>query len=172
MRSSVMAPVSLSKGPNALTEGSSQLSENGESFNEGLKEFQTEAYTFLDEYFPFEMENLTDFVTAADNPRIKAANGDVEINIQVGMVAGIIVLILITYVISVFVVHSIDQESAMIGALYALGIKRKQLMLPLYHASRGAVFVGGDHGNAFGIFRVWDIHDDGRNLCLLLGSSN
>lgn len=73
--------------------------------------------------------NLTEFVKAADNPRIKASQDDLEINIRVGVAAGLIVLVLIAYVISVFVVHSIDRESAMIGALYALGVSRKQLML-------------------------------------------
>ncbi len=52
-----------------------------------------------------------------------------EINIKVGLVTGIIVLALITFVVSVFVVHSIDMESSMIGALYALGLKQRQLML-------------------------------------------
>ncbi len=70
----------------------------------------------MDSIYPLEMENLTDFVKAEDNPRIKAANRDVEINIKVGLTAGIIVLILITYVISVFIIHSIDQESPVIGA--------------------------------------------------------
>ena len=140
----------LVEGANALTEGSNRLSENGESFNEGLKELQSEASAFMDEYFPFEMKNLTDFITTADNPRIKAANGDVEINIQVGIAAGIMVLILITYVISVFVVHSIDQESAMIGALYALGIKRKPLMLHYTMLPVVLCFLGGIAGTLLG----------------------
>ena len=140
----------LVEGAETLTEGSNQLSKNGGSFSEGLIEFQTEVDTFLEEYFPFEMENLTDFVTAEDNPRIKAANDDVEINIRVGILAGVIVLILITYVISVFVVHSIDQESAMIGALYALGIKRKQLMLHYTMLPMGLCLLGGIAGTLLG----------------------
>ncbi|WP_411335371.1 FtsX-like permease family protein [Ruminococcus gauvreauii] len=82
-----------------------------------------------DEPLPVDIHNLTDFVKASDNPRIKSANRDVEINIKVGLVTGIIVLALITFVVSVFVVHSIDMESSMIGALYALGLKQRQLML-------------------------------------------
>lgn len=73
--------------------------------------------------------NLTDLTTADANPRIKAVNDDVAINQSVGLLAGVIVLVLITYVISVFIVHSIDSESSVIGALYALGVKRGQLIL-------------------------------------------
>ena len=69
---------------------------------------------------PGNIKTLTDFIMAEDNPRIMAANRDVDTNVKVGLMAGAIVLVLITYVISVFVVHSIDQESAMIGALCPL----------------------------------------------------
>lgn len=79
--------------------------------------------------------NLTDLTTADANPRIKAANDDVVINQSVGLLAGVIVLVLITYVISVFIVHSIDSESSVIGALYALGVKQGTAHAPLHHAS-------------------------------------
>lgn len=38
-------------------------------------------------------------------------------------------MMLFAYVISVFVVHGIERKSSVIGALYALGVKRKDLML-------------------------------------------
>ena len=38
-------------------------------------------------------------------------------------------MMLFAYVISVFVVHGIERESSVIGALYALGVKRRDLML-------------------------------------------
>lgn len=103
-----------------------------------------------DGYFPYEMTNLIDFMTASDNPRIKAANDDVAINQSLGIFAGIIVIILITYVISVFVVHSIDRESSIIGALYALGVKRRQLMLHYTMLPVLLCLVGGAIGTAIG----------------------
>lgn len=96
---------------------------------------------------------LIDFARAEDNPRIKAANGDVEINVKVGVMAGVLVMILTSYVISVFTVHSIDQESPMIGALYALGLKRRELML---HYTMLPVFLclaGGICGTLLGYSR-------------------
>lgn len=100
--------------------------------------------------FPVEIQNLTDFLKAADNPRIKAANDDVAISVNIGLMAGAVVLILLTYVISVFVVHSIDRESAMIGALYALGVKRKQLMLHYTMLPVVLCLSGGILGTALG----------------------
>jgi ABC-type lipoprotein release transport system permease subunit len=93
---------------------------------------------------------LTDFVKSSDNPRIKAAIDDVTINRNVGLLAGIILLVLISYVISVFVIHTIEQESAIIGTLYALGLKQKQL---LFHYTMLPVilcFIGGILGTLAG----------------------
>ena len=77
-----------------------------------------------------ESENvpLLSFTTYADNLRIEGAAGDVIMDKKVGLVAGIIVLILFAYVISVFVLHQIEREQSVIGALYALGVKKRQLM--------------------------------------------
>ncbi len=71
---------------------------------------------------------LLSFTTYADNLRIEGAAGDVIMDKRVGLVAGIIVLILFAYVISVFVLHQIEREQSVIGALYALGVKKRQLM--------------------------------------------
>lgn len=119
----------IAKGSKNLAAAADKLAENSDTLRKGTSELQKETTKQLDEYNPVEVENLTSFVKVADNPRIKAANGDVKIKIKVGIMAGVIVLILTTYVISVFVIHAIDQESPMVGALYALGVKRRQLML-------------------------------------------
>lgn len=51
--------------------------------------------------FDMETSNLTQFLKADDNIRIGAAAGDQVINKLAGMVAGVIIMILFTYVISV-----------------------------------------------------------------------
>lgn len=53
----------------------------------GGKRTSGESRESYGQHLPLEMENLTDFVKAEDNPRIKAANRDVEINIKVGLTA-------------------------------------------------------------------------------------
>lgn len=140
----------ISEGAGKLDEGAQELADNGKEFRAGVIELQNETNELLEKYFPFEVGNLTDFVKAADNPRIKAASGDVEINRNVGRMAGVILLVLIAYVISIFVVHSIEQESSIIGALYALGLKQKQL---LFHYTMLPVilcFFGGAAGTFLG----------------------
>ena len=94
----------------------------------------------------FSAGNLLTFLTAEDNVRIQAAADDQELNRSVGMIAGVIILILIAYVLSVFVVHSIDQESQVIGALYALGVKRRDLMRHYKFLPTIIAFVSGTIG--------------------------
>ncbi len=110
---------------------------------DGVEELQSEADEMLEEYFTFDIDNLTAFVPREDNPRVGASIDDVMINKLAGMVAGVIIMILFTYVISVFVVHSIEQESSVIGALYALGVKRKQLLLHYLVLPVVITFLGG-----------------------------
>jgi len=108
----------------------------------------------LDEYFDVDIDNLTSFITAGDNPRIGAASGDVIINKEFGMVAGVIVMILFAYVISVFVVHQIQSESSVIGTLYALGVKKKNLLINYITLPTVICFVGGIIGAGIGFSAV------------------
>lgn len=143
----------IERGADALSAATSSLSESSGQFLSGMSSLQEETQRMLEEYFPLETENLIDFVPAGDNPRIKAANGDVEINIKVGIMAGVLVMILIAYVISIFTVHSIDQESSIIGALYALGLKPKQLMLHYTMLPAALCLAGGIAGTLLGYSR-------------------
>ena len=73
--------------------------------------------------------------TLVKNPKLllcdepTGAADDQQINVQCGYFFGVLLMMLFAYVISVFVVHGIERESSVIGALYALGVKRKDLML-------------------------------------------
>ena len=71
---------------------------------------------------------MTMFLTREDNPRIFATKNDKLVDIEVGVVAGVILFILLAYVISVFVVHSIESESSIIGTLYSMGVTRNDLL--------------------------------------------
>jgi len=75
-----------------------------------------------------EIHNLQQFVMAEDNLRIDAAQDDVMINLYGSLLAGVIILALFAYVMTVFILHGIDEDSAVIGALYAMGVKRQELM--------------------------------------------
>jgi len=89
------------------------------------------------------IEGLTSFVTYADNIRIEGAAGDVIMDKKVGLIAGVIVLFLFAYVISVFVVHQIEREQPVIGALYALGVKKRNLLAHYVILPTVTALIGG-----------------------------
>jgi len=109
------------------TDGVEMAEKGAGELYSGVKELKGGSEEFLDA-FDTDISNLTSFLPAEDNTRIGASADDQVINKYAGLAAGVIVMILLTYVISVFVVHSIERESSVIGALYALGVKRKDLL--------------------------------------------
>lgn len=111
------------------TDGADSAADGSEEIADGVNELKDNTDELLDELFSVDVENLTSFVIAEENIRIEGAAGDVVMDKNAGLIAGIIVLALFAYVISVFVVHQIENEQSVIGALYALGVKKKDLML-------------------------------------------
>jgi putative ABC transport system permease protein len=116
-------------GITSYTEGVKASAEGSADINAGTTELKVSTDTLLKDYKKLSSSNLIQFITAAENRRIKASSGDQIINKYAGLIAGVIVMILFTFVISVFVSHGIKKESSVIGALYALGAKKKDLML-------------------------------------------
>lgn len=132
------------------TDGTKEAEDGSNELLEGIQELKDEIDDMIDDIFSEDAQNLMTFVKAGDNARIQAASGDQELYRSVGTIAGAILLILISYVLSVFVVHSIDQESAVIGALYALGVKRKNLMAHYVTLPTVITFVSGLIGTLLG----------------------
>ncbi|MCR4727236.1 MAG: hypothetical protein K5796_01110 [Lachnospiraceae bacterium] len=71
---------------------------------------------------------LTAFLLSKDNVRVGGAAGDIVINKSVGLFAGVVVMVLFTYVLSVFVIHQIQNESSVIGTFYAMGVKKRSIL--------------------------------------------
>ena len=90
------------------TDAVDEIADGSRELRDGVQELQDEANDMIDEYFIFDIDNLTQFLVAGDNLRIDAASGDVIINKYAGMVSGIILMVMFTYVISVFVVHNLS----------------------------------------------------------------
>ena len=84
------------------TDAVDEIADGSRELRDGVQELQDETDDMIEEYFTFDIDNLTQFLIAADNPRIDAAAGDVIINRFAGILAGIILMVLFTYVISVF----------------------------------------------------------------------
>ena len=144
----------FSDGIYEYTDGTADATDGAADVQDGVQELKDETENMLDEIFNADANNLLSFVTAEDNVRIHAASDDVEMNNTIGMIAGVLLLLLIAYVLSVFVVHSIDQESAVIGALYALGGKRKDLMRHYILLPTLISLIGGAIGTALAYTKI------------------
>ncbi len=116
-----------------------------------LKDITVDVDAVDDIYFDVELSNLTRFLPAEDNPRIGAAGNNQIINKVGGLIAGAIIMILFTYVISVFVVHGIERESGVIGVLYALGVRRSDLLRHYLTLPVIVTAVSGVIGTAIGL---------------------
>ena len=113
---------------NDFKDGIKELKSGANELAGGMAELKRETDSFLEDY-DTDLANITSFVTSDDNPRTGGAADDQQINVQAGYFFGVLLMLLFTYVISVFVVHGIEKESSVIGALYALGVKRRDLMM-------------------------------------------
>lgn len=113
---------------NDFKDGIKKLKSGANELADGVAELKKETDSFLKDY-DTDLANITSFVTSDDNPRTGGSADDQQINVQAGYFFGVMLMFLFTYVISVFVVHGIEKESSVIGALYALGVKRRDLMM-------------------------------------------
>ena len=144
----------FSDGIYEYTDGTEDAADGAADVQDGVQELKVLTEETLDEIFTADADNLLSFVTAEDNVRIHAAGDDVAMNKTIGMIAGVLLLVLIAYVLSVFVVHSIDQESAVIGALYALGVKQKDLMKHYILLPTLISLIGGAIGTALAYTKI------------------
>jgi len=99
-------------------------------------------------------DSLVSFVKRADNKRIEAAAGNRVMHRNTGLAAGVVILMLFGYVISVFVIHRIENEAPVIGALYSLGVKKKDLLRHYITLPTVVAFAGGVIGTGLGFSPV------------------
>ena len=142
----------LYDGSKELNDGAKELADGAKEYSDGMKEFSDKTNEFIDEYFDIKTSNLMLFMNHADNPRIDSAADDVQINYTASIIFGVLLIMLFAYVISVFIVHMIDQESSVIGALYSMGMKRRQLIASYVAVPVIVTFISGVIGTAIALF--------------------
>ena len=140
--------------PAELFDAAKELSDAGREAADGSGELRDAVVELLEKVWSGDTENLRSFVTAADNPRIGASADDVIINKYASVLAGIIILALMAYVISVFVVHGIEEEQSVIGTLYALGVRRGELLRHYLVLPSLVCLAAGAVGTAVGYSRL------------------
>ncbi len=91
--------------------------------------FSGERYDDMRSRLEPDIHNLQSFVSAEDNIRIGGSAADMYVNLYSSLVAGVIIIALFAYVLAVFTLHQIDDASAVIGALYSLGVTRRDLTI-------------------------------------------
>ncbi|MCR4689620.1 MAG: ABC transporter permease [Saccharofermentans sp.] len=133
----------LYDGSEELRDGTGELADGARELADGVSEFSDEANDLIDEVFNIKTRNLRMFLPVCDNPRIGAAADDVVNTLSASIIFGILLVMLFAYVISVFVVHNIDSDSAVIGALYSMGLKRRTLTLSYVAIPVLVCFVSG-----------------------------
>ncbi|SDB20097.1 ABC transporter permease [Eubacterium oxidoreducens] len=142
-------------GIEEYTKGVEDAQEGADELAEGVSEFSKNK-SEIEESTDGELSDLTAFVKAENNPRIYAAASDLSVNYSSGVVIGVIIIVLFTFVISVFVVHQIDSESQVIGAMYSLGVKRRELIVHYIMLPTIVTFAAGLIGTLIG-YSKWGI---------------
>ena len=142
----------LYDGSKEISDGAKELADGAKEYADGMQEFADETKDFVDEYFDIKTSNLMLFMNHNDNPRIDSAADDVQINYTASIIFGVLLVMLFAYVISVFIVHTIDQESSVIGALYSMGMKRRTLIASYVAVPVIVTFISGLIGTAIAVF--------------------
>ena len=134
-----------------LDDGVGELKDGVEELRDGVKDLKEQSDEMLDKIFSESPDNITAFMLKDENNRIGGAAGDLQMNRSVGLLAGVIVMVLFTYVLSVFVIHQIQNESSVIGALYSLGVRKKELVSHYITLPTLVCFLGGLCGGLLGL---------------------
>lgn len=145
----------LKRGTEELKDGTRELKEGADEFKDGIEDFDKDVREFLDDNYEVNIPNLESFYENKDNPRIASdAASDVILKRLVSLVAGAILVMLFAYVISVFIIHQINEESSVIGTLYAMGVKKSSLIAHYVLLPTIVTFVAGLIGMAVGFSEV------------------
>ena len=85
-----------------------------------------------------------------DNERMSAYKADLDTTLSVSIFMAILLAILIAFIISVFMTHTIDEQSAEIGTLYAMGVRRREMMRQYVLLPTAVILIGGIIGTVCG----------------------
>lgn len=154
LRDNIENIISFRDGLSDYTSGEEDIADGMDELSEGIVKLDEKTDEYINDKFDISISILSMFLVASDNIRISGAANDVILNYQVGLIAGVIVMVLFTYVISVFVVHTINSESSIIGSLYALGATKRDLISHYITLPVIICFVAGLVGTIIGFSPV------------------
>ena len=154
LKSNLDAIKEYTSGTHEYTEALNRIADSYSGVDDGAKELKNESEGFLNENFSADIDNLRSFTKSADNPRIGAGADDIAMNKSIGLFAGVVVLLLLAYVISVFVGHQVQRESGVIGSLYALGVTKKDMIMHYLKLPAFVTLAAGIAGTIIGFSKL------------------
>lgn len=104
------------------------LYEGALTLRSGIEKFQKRFGRYIDSNTEIDLPNLSGFGETKYNIRITDAVDDSKIGKQSALVAGVFLLILLVYMLSVFASGTIEKERPVIGTLYALGYTKDEIL--------------------------------------------
>lgn len=153
VKSFYSATKELNLGVEGLVEGISEINDGTKELDDGVGELEANIEK-IDEYFKLDIDNLTMFLEKDNNARIGGSVQTSDTNKMQGIICGIVVLILLAYILSIFTIYEIDNESSVIGALYSMGVKKKSLILHYIALPVIITLIGGIIGTVSGYSKL------------------
>lgn len=117
--------------------------------------FKEQFGAYLAENTKVEFVNLSGFAEARYSIRINDPLNDSKLGKQAGLVVGVILLMLLTYMLAIFAGGTIEKERAIIGTLYALGYSKKEILSHYMKIPLAITLIGSFIG-LFGGFALVD----------------
>ena len=97
------------------------------------------------------LDNMISFTTRESNSRMGEVLSDISIVEEAALFMGIIIFILVVYIVSIFVSHEIELQSAVIGTLYSMGMSKATIMCHYIMLPTIVTFLGGIIGTIIGV---------------------
>lgn len=160
----------LCTGIKEYTDGIGSAFEGCEELRKGVYDLKEETESFLDENFKVDIDNLKSFTKAEDNQKIAAASNDVQTNKSMALTAGIVVIALFTYVISVFVSHQIQRRIKCYRLALCIGCEEKESAYSLRHIAYYNNFCSRRNRYGNRLQQFWDRNADTGQLQLFFSS--
>ena len=142
---------SLASNMTAAVSGNSEILSGVTELNTRVAELEERSADLTSRVFDTRVNKVSVITTQSSNPRIGSLEQNQKLFRTIGIVLSVILLLLISYVLSVFVSHSIEEERPIIGALYALGVTRGQVLANYVLLPVGVALCGGIVGTLAGL---------------------
>lgn len=142
-------------GGDALEQSAGELITGSGDLKEGIEQLSNSYIEITEDLFEITPTNLSFFLERDNNKRINAAQDDAVINKMAALYSGIIVFVLIAFMFSVFAIHNVDVNKEIVGTLYAMGYRRKEIVRHFIILPVTVVFIGSVIGLGLGFLLAY-----------------